>query len=89
MWPAKSPQDMDYLAPVVMVKKKYGIWRFCVDDRKLNAITQKDAFPLPQKEETMTTLTQAECFSSLYLASGYWQVGMHPDDRPKTAFTTP
>lgn len=82
VWPAKSPQDVDYLAPVVMVKKKYGI---CC----LNAITQKNAFPLPHKEETMTTLTRAECFSSLYLASGYWQVWMHPDDRPKIAFTTP
>lgn len=78
-----------WAAPIVMVRKKTGEWRFCVDFRKLNAATHKDAFPLPRIEETLTSLAKAEWFSTLDLASGYWQVEVHPADREKTAFATP
>ena len=78
-----------WAAPIVMVKKKDGSWRFCVNYRKLNAVTHKDAFPLPRIEETLTSMTEAKWFSTLDLASGYWQVEVDPQDREKTAFTTP
>lgn len=78
-----------WAAPVVLVKKKSGAWRFCVDYRRLNALTHKDAYPLPRIEESLTTLEKAEWYSTLDLASGYWQVEVDPADREKTAFATP
>lgn len=63
-----------WAAPIVLVQKKCGAWRFCVDYRKLNNVTKKDAFPLPRIEDSLTSLTQAMWYSILDLASGYWQV---------------
>ncbi|XP_039505665.1 uncharacterized protein LOC120461506 [Pimephales promelas] len=78
-----------WAAPIVLVQKKTGAWRFCVDYRKLNSVTKKDAFPLPRIEDSLTSLTQAAWYSTLDLASGYWQVQVDDRDREKTAFTTP
>lgn len=75
-------------SPVVMVKKKDGTWRFCVDYRKLNGVTVKDVYPLPRVEETLARLQGAAFFSIMDLQSGYWQVPIQEEDKPKTAFVT-
>ena len=78
-----------YASPVVLVRKKDGTLRLCVDYRKLNAKTVGDAFPLPRIQESFDALAGARYFSTIDLASGYHQIAMHPDDQHKTAFTTP
>ena len=78
-----------YASPIVLVRKKDGSLRLCVDYRLLNAKTRKDAFPLPRIEESLDALCGARCFSTLDLASGYNQVPVTVEDQPKTAFCTP
>ena len=75
-------------SPVVIVKKKDGSYRFCVDYRKLNDVTWKDCYPLPNIEDNFHALSGARYFCSLDLASGYWQVEMDDKSREKTAFAT-
>ena len=71
-----------------MVTKKDGSKRFCVDYRKLNDVTTKDAYPLPRIDDSLDQLSGAEWFSCLDLNSGYWQVEVEESDRPKTAFVS-
>ena len=82
--PSRSP----WSSPVVLVKKKDGTVRFCIDYRKLNEVTTKDAYPLPRIDECFDALEGHRYFSTLDLASGYWQVEMEAQDQPKTAFAT-
>ncbi|KAL4172067.1 hypothetical protein KRP22_007241 [Phytophthora ramorum] len=74
--------------PVVLVRKKDGEVRFCVDYRALNKVTKKDVYPLPRIDETLEALGGARLFTTLDLRSGYWQISVAPGDRDKTAFTT-
>ena len=78
-----------WASPIVLVRKKDGSTRFCVDYRKVNNVTRKDAYPLPRVDDTLDTLAGAKWFSTLDLTSGYWQVEVEPKDREKTAFCTP
>ena len=83
-----KPSSSPWSSPIIMVPKKDGTFRFCVDFRHLNEVTIKDAFPLPRVDETLESLGGARYFSTLDLASGYWQVELDPESQPKTAFTT-
>lgn len=82
--PSTSPQSF----PIVLVKKEDGSLRFCVDYRRLNNVTIKDATPLPRIDDSLDSLYGASWFSTLDLQSGYWQVPVHPTDRDITAFST-
>ena len=86
---AVVPSSSPWAAPVVLVRKKDGTWRFCVDYRKLNAITTRDVYPLPRIEEALSRLEGSHYFSIMDMQSGYWQVEVKPEDREKTAFITP
>ena len=81
--PLKSP----WCNAIVLVRKKDGTLRFCIDFRKLNARTKKDSFPLPRMQETMESMVGARFFSSMDLKSGFWQVRMSEKSQQYTAFT--
>ena len=83
-----EPSTSPWASPVALIKKKDGTWRFCVDYRKLNTVTQKDVYPLPRIEDFLSCLEGSFYFSIMDMQSGYWQVEMKPDDVPKSAFIT-
>ena len=79
--------ESPWASPVVLVRKKTGALRFCVDYRLLNQKTVRDAYVLPRIEECFDYLSGAKYFSCLDLRSGYYQVDIEEEDKPKTAFT--
>ena len=83
---AIRPSQSSYSSNVVIVRKKDGSLRFCVDFRKLNSKTIKDAYAIPRVEDTLHLLTGAKYFTKLDVRSGYWQVELEESDKHKTAF---
>jgi len=84
-----SYSDSPWSSPVVLVKKKDGSLRFCIDYRKLNAICKKDSYPLPRIDDALDRLKGAKYFTSMDCDSAYFQVEMDENDKDKTAFITP
>ena len=80
--------ESPWASPVVLVRKKDGSIRYCVDYRKLNAVTIKDSYPLPLTQDCLDELSGSSWFSTLDLQSGYWQIEVDPNDRQKTAFAS-
>ena len=81
-----EPSDSPWASPVVLVTKKDGSTRFCVNYRQLNALTTKDAYPLPRIDDSLRLLGNQQWFSTMDLASGYCHVAMSPDGTRKAAF---
>ena len=74
-------------SPIVLVRKKDGKLRFCIDLRKLNQRTVRDNYSLPKVEHMLEQLIGSEWFCTLDLKSGYWQVELTEESKPYTAFT--
>lgn len=84
-----EPSVSPWASPIVLIRKSDGAIRFCIDYRKLNAVTKKDSYPMPRVDEAIDLLSAAVLFSVMDLSSSFWQVPVYPSDREKTAFVSP
>ena len=83
-----QPSNSPWASPIVLVQKKDGTLRFCIDYRNLNSVTKLDKFPLPRIDDLLDQLGQSQYFTTLDLAAGYWQVKVSDKSKEKTAFIT-
>ena len=81
-----EPSDAPWASPVVLVRKKDGSLRYCIDYRRINEVTKKDSYPLPLMQDCLASLGGARHFSTMDLSSGYWQVGLTESAKDKTSF---
>ena len=86
-WGVICPSQSPWCNAVVLVRKKDGGLRSCINFHRLNSRTKKDAYPLPQMQETMESMVGTRFFSTMDLKSGFWQVKMAKDSQQYTAFT--
>ncbi len=84
-----EPSNSEWSSPLVIVPKKDGSLRVCVDFRKLNAQSRFDAYPMPRIDDLLERIGQARYITTLDLCKGYWQVPLDPNSKPYTAFRTP
>lgn len=83
-----EPSTSPWNSSVVLVAKKDGTQRFCIDYRKLNEVTKKDVYPLPRCEDILHALSGSAYFTHFDLVRGFWQIGVKEEDKEKTAFST-
>ncbi|KAG3079859.1 hypothetical protein PI124_g20069 [Phytophthora idaei] len=82
------PSTSPWASPVLMIRKCDGGLRFCIEYRKLKAVTVKDSYPMPLIDDILDVLGNAKLFSTMDIASGYWNVPMDPNSIEKTGFTS-
>ncbi len=82
------PFTSPWASPIVLVKKKDGKQRFCIDFRKLNQVTTRDVYPIPRIDDCLDALGGNTLFSTFDMHAGYWQIPMIEQDKAKTAFIT-
>jgi len=83
-----EPSISPWASPVCLVKKPDNTYRFCIDYRKVNAVSVKDAYPVPDIRDALDNLRGAKCFATIDLLSGYWQIGMTERAKERSAFCT-
>ena len=83
-----QPSVSAWAIPIILVSKWDNSLRFCVDYHKVNAVSKKDVYPLPRIDDILDTLGRSRKFTTLDLASGFWQIEMDPAIREKSAFST-
>jgi len=83
-----EPSNSSWASPVCLVKKKDGTFRFCIDYRRVNAVSKKDTYPIPDIQDALDNLRDARYFATIDLLSGYWQLGMTDRAKERSAFCT-
>jgi len=83
-----EPSNSSWASPVCLVEKKDGTFRFCIDYRRVNAVSKKDAYPIPDIQDALDNLRGSRYFATIDLLSGFWQLGMTDRAKERSAFCT-